>query len=327
METTNLQMNKRRPKVFIGSSSKGLPVASAIQEGLYDYYEVDVWNQGVFGLMQVNIDALIEAGNDFDYAILILTPDDEVTSNSATTPSPRDNVIFEIGFFLGALGKEKTFIVHDRTANIKIPTDLAGLSFAKFAPVNNGNYTAALGPACNKIKLKIDEIENRQGPIDGVHLLVQSALQLVSKALTAPVDINVSKLRAFIFKKEDSILVCTHFWAPYPVIEVVGDLKFDINPLTVEQVAVVKAANKKRVIGVPVSPLSTEIDGVEGDVDEGLCFVLAAPILGPRGEVWGTVDFDASSEEGANLLRQPMAQNVIFELGKHLYMTLVNQKS
>ena len=326
MNTQNLEMTSRRPTIFIGSSSKGLPIASALQEGLFEHYEVEVWNQGVFGLMQVNLDALIEAGKYFDYAVLVLTPDDEISSNNSSSPSPRDNVIFEIGFFLGALGKKRTFIVYDSKANLKIPTDLAGINFAKFSTVTNGNYTAALGPACNKIKIEIDKHEKEPPPSKLlVQNLVRSALELVSKALTAPVGFHVSKLRAFIFKKEESLLICTHFWSPSPVKEVVGMLKFDINPLTAEQVAVVKAAIRRQVVAVPVSPLTTDLNGVEGDVDEGLCFVLAAPILGPNGEVWGTVDFDASSAEGESLLRQQMSHNVIFELGRHLYMTLAGE--
>ena len=322
-----------RPRLFIGSSSEGLGVARALQVGLDESFEVEIWSQGAFGLSQGNLDALINAGQDFDFAVLVLTPDDIVTANSIASPSPRDNVILEVGFFLGALGRERTFMVYDRTADLKIPSDLAGVSFATYTPPKHGNLVAAVGPACAKI---ITAAENapapkvipspRTPPDEWTQALVQSALELVCGALTTPLSPDGARLRAFIFKMEESQegshLVCSHFWAPRQVKEVVGELRFSVDPETAKEVAVVRAVLEKRVVAVPVSPLSEDLDGIQGEVEEDLCFVLAAPILGPGGEVWGTVDFDASRPEGGELLSQEMSHNVLFKLGKHLYLAL-----
>ena len=312
------------PKIFIGSSTKGKPIAEALQEGLSEVYEVELWGQGAFRLMQSNINSLIEAGQHFDYAILVLTPDDEMIVNAVTNPSPRDNVIFEIGFFLGALGQERTFIVYDNNANLKIPTDLAGVSFATYRP--SPNLTSALGPACTKIKNAIKDIEARIEEENKVTKLVLSALKVASSALTIPLSFDISKIRAFIFKLEGNELVCRHFWTPPQIQtrEEVG-LSFKMDSETAKQVAVVQAARNKRVVGVSVSPLAEDLDGVQGEVEEDICFILAAPILGPNGEVWGTVDLDTSSPEGEKLLKQPLSKNVIFELGKHLYMALTQK--
>ncbi len=319
------QQPKTRPTIFIGSSTKGVPIAEALQEGLIKYYEVELWGQGTFRLMQSNINSLIEAGKYFDYAVLVLTPDDEITANATTVPSPRDNVIFEIGFFLGALGQERTFIVYDHTANLKIPSDLAGISFATFYPSASGHLTAALGPACTKIKNSIEAIKP-PGPGPEVHNLVQSALKVVSSALTIPLSFDVSKLRAFIFKLEGNELVCKYLWTPpqTQTREEVG-LTFKVDDVTARQVAVVKAAIRKSVVAVAVSPLVGDVDAIQGEVEEDIRFILAAPILGENGEVWGTVDLDASSPEGEKLLRQSLSKNVIFELGKHLYLALTNK--
>jgi hypothetical protein len=69
------------------------------------------------------------------------------------TLGPRDNIIFELGLFMGRLGRERTFIVRPASGPLKIPSDLAGIATAAFDwPRSDENYRAALGPACDLIR-------------------------------------------------------------------------------------------------------------------------------------------------------------------------------
>jgi hypothetical protein len=96
----------------------------------------------------------------FDFAILILTPDDAVTSRDAESFGPRDNVIFELGLFIGTLGRSRTFLLHQADSALKIPSDLAGVTTGAFAwPRDDGSRKSALGASIDTIR---DEIE-RQG--------------------------------------------------------------------------------------------------------------------------------------------------------------------
>jgi predicted nucleotide-binding protein len=70
----------------------------------------------------------------------------------------RDNVIFELGFFMGALGPERTFIVYSRDNSPTLPSDLAGVTVATFAERQDGNIDAAVGPASIQIKQAIEGI-------------------------------------------------------------------------------------------------------------------------------------------------------------------------
>lgn len=93
-----------RPRVFIGSSSEGLEIAETIQLNLDHLCEVTIWTQGLFTLGSGVLEALAAKLSEFDYAILVLTPDDLTESRNQALFSPRDNVIFELGLFMGYLG-------------------------------------------------------------------------------------------------------------------------------------------------------------------------------------------------------------------------------
>lgn len=147
--TTNKK--RCREKIFIGSSTEGLEVANRIQAQLAADYEPVVWNQTVFGLGQVTIEALEKAVREFQFAVFVLTPDDDRTSRDTKTKVPRDNVIFEAGLFIGSLGRTRAFVIQEDCKTLAVPSDLSGLTVARFQN-GNSNMSAALGPACQSIR-------------------------------------------------------------------------------------------------------------------------------------------------------------------------------
>jgi predicted nucleotide-binding protein len=148
------------PLVFIGSSVEGLEVAQALQEGLEHVAETTLWSQGVFGLSDGTLETLDDIAREYDFAVLVLSPDDLTTKRGAQKPSARDNVLLELGLFIGALGRRRTFIVYARDTEIHLPTDLAGVTPATFASKRTDrNLTAAVGPVCTKITREL----KRQG--------------------------------------------------------------------------------------------------------------------------------------------------------------------
>jgi hypothetical protein len=155
-------MKHPRPSVFIGSSAEGLPFAEAIQLNLDRDCDVVIWYQGVFGLSDGNLECLIEKADEFDFAILVLTPDDLTFSRGKRKPSPRDNVLLELGMFIGVLGRKRTFVVYDRTANMKLPSDLAGVALADYQPHQSGNVQASVGAACTMVKTSIKRLGLRE---------------------------------------------------------------------------------------------------------------------------------------------------------------------
>lgn len=141
-----------KPRVFIGSSTEGLEFARAVRSLLAEDAEVTVWNEGFFGLGDAFIETLVNELPSFDFAVLIFTPDDSISGRESTY-GPRDNVLFELGLFVGRLGRSRTFILRQSFAGLKIPTDLSGVTTAKFEwPRDDNSHKSAVGAACDSIR-------------------------------------------------------------------------------------------------------------------------------------------------------------------------------
>ena len=142
-----------RPVVFIGSSKESLPIAEAIQSNLeHDDLIVRLWTDGVFGASQFVITELEKQVREANFAILVLGADDEVVSRDEKSDAPRDNVIFELGLFMGALSHERTFMIVPHDGDIKIPTDLLGLIPLNYKSGDSSNLDSSLGTVCNQLR-------------------------------------------------------------------------------------------------------------------------------------------------------------------------------
>jgi hypothetical protein len=144
----------RLPRLFIGSSKEGLDVAYAIQENLEYDAEATVWTQNIFSPSEYALKNLLGAMKAFDFSALVFTPDDVVRIRGQEDAAIRDNVVFEFGLFVGALGLARCFCVVPRDARpLRIPTDLLGLAPLTFRSQRfDRNLVAALGTACNQMR-------------------------------------------------------------------------------------------------------------------------------------------------------------------------------
>lgn len=149
--------------------------------------------------------------------------------------------------------------------------------------------------------------------------LVNGALQMVCRATSLPQTPESAKLRAFIFRLEGDQLVCRYYWSPNPTQEEVGRTRFAATPEVASEVAVVRCALSHKITRTPVLPLSNAVaTETEGGVAADLTFVLAAPILARDGSVWGTVDFDTSTDTGEALLSTEVSDAAMYQLSQHI---------
>jgi CRP/FNR family transcriptional regulator, cyclic AMP receptor protein len=124
-----------RPALFLGCATESLSFAEQVQLAFkFDPVDVRVWTDDVFGASSFPLVDLETAIERSDFGVLLLSPDDEVTSRMKTMNAPRDNVIFELGLFIGGLGHARTFLVKPRGVDLKIPSDLLGLTPFEYTP-------------------------------------------------------------------------------------------------------------------------------------------------------------------------------------------------
>ncbi len=156
-------------EVFIGSSSEGLRVAHCISNHLKCVATTKVWDSDIFRLSHGTLETLVDELDRYDFAILVLTPDDDLESRNQVFQSPRDNVLFECGLFMGRLGRKRTFIVYEK--NVKIPSDLAGITLAQYELDQNSDLEISLRATCDKIIAEIKKqryLPSRK--VDGVEI-------------------------------------------------------------------------------------------------------------------------------------------------------------
>ncbi|MCZ4328514.1 nucleotide-binding protein [Castellaniella denitrificans] len=143
----------RKPRLFIASSAEKLKVADAFNVNLDHDFEATIWKNGTFNLSSVTINAVVEKSSVVDFALFVFAPDDEVLIREQHQNVIRDNVLFELGLFIGAIGLERCFIVKPRGVELRLPTDLLGVTMADYeADRSDGDLESATNTACTLIK-------------------------------------------------------------------------------------------------------------------------------------------------------------------------------
>lgn len=156
------------PTVFIGCAVEDINVANEVQARLDRFAEAEIWHENAFVPTRAAFESLMKTARRVDFAVLIANAWDTVAVrrnlNLATPDSialvPRDNVIFEFGLFLGALGRDRVFLLVDRAAASRLPTDLSGVVPLDYDG-GKQNVRSAVGPAGTEIERAIKTFGHR----------------------------------------------------------------------------------------------------------------------------------------------------------------------
>jgi hypothetical protein len=158
-------MKVKKPLLFVGSSSEakdnGIPQAFA--SALSDHARViPWWDAPQFSAMETTIEALYQAANEYDFAVFVVTPDDKTRSRKKEHNSPRDNVIFELGLFLGTIGPSRILTTMQQGASIKLPSDLNGVTIPRFEFGDEYDLISSVNRACKSFVTRIDKLGRKK---------------------------------------------------------------------------------------------------------------------------------------------------------------------
>ena len=120
------------PIVFIGCSADALDIAGALQDAL-DTGDIipRLWTSGgLYGEARFAIDSFVHQVASSDVAVLVMGH----TAASGDRPDTAlYDALFDVGLFMGSLGKERTMIVRPKSLQVTVPTDRLGFSTVTYS--------------------------------------------------------------------------------------------------------------------------------------------------------------------------------------------------
>jgi Predicted nucleotide-binding protein containing TIR-like domain len=208
MEKPMAKKKTIKPKLLIGSSSESKALAEAFQKALKPVANaIGWWETDEFESMRSTLSALIDASQEYDFGLFLLTGDDTTISRKKAMPAPRDNVLFEFGLFLGSIGEKRTFPVIPNQVPVKTPSDLKGITIIQLQ--DDRELKLAVKDAVKKIASLIEKRGRRQSR----YLLAKSwgydeksfefSMWLDAVKLTARKDRLHNKQFAIVARKHD----------------------------------------------------------------------------------------------------------------------------
>ncbi|ASW08117.1 TIR domain-containing protein [Rhizobium sp. 11515TR] len=147
---------REKARVFIISSAEALPVARLVRNAFeHDPFLTTIWTDGVFRVANYTLQDLEAEVDDSDFAVAIAHADDLTESRGKDWPSPRDNVVFELGLFMGKLGRQRAILMEPREEKVKLPSDLSGITTIPYRFESGRDAASFIAPACDKLRQHI----------------------------------------------------------------------------------------------------------------------------------------------------------------------------
>jgi hypothetical protein len=146
----------------MGSSAEGLRIAETVRNLLDPVCDVELWTQDISIPPEGTLASLETALPRPDFALFVLTADDLTVPRGTWKATPQDGILFALALFMGRLGRERTFVLFDRTKSAVLPSNLTGATAVTFAPHASGSLEASLGAPSTRIREVIERLGIRR---------------------------------------------------------------------------------------------------------------------------------------------------------------------
>jgi predicted nucleotide-binding protein len=149
-------------RLFLASSVEGRARARDLRSRLPTDWSVDLWDEGIAVPGSTLLDGLLRLGGEVDFAVLVLSGDDELRCRGQVHTVPRDNVLFEAGLFIGLVGPARTLLVEDERDGLKLPSDLAGITRVRYRSRDGvDDDRAAVDAAAREVERAVRRVGRR----------------------------------------------------------------------------------------------------------------------------------------------------------------------
>lgn len=196
-----------KPALFIGSSTERLPIAYGLKQILIDCADVTVWKDAPEFVMGESIlDGLIKAGEVYDFALLVFGQDDCTMMGGEKILTVRDNVIFELGLFMGHMGTGRAFWLSPKGSKAPhLSSDLDGIVHLRFDEPEMTDALSILGSlaeARDKVCRQIGSLGFRTNRTSHVVPMRQALCLASSQYSQARFQQDLEYIHAFFSERE-----------------------------------------------------------------------------------------------------------------------------
>jgi hypothetical protein len=149
-----------RPIVFVGSSTPALSIAKEVKRGLLGVAEVLVWDKA-FDAGTWLLGGILNQAQQSDFGVFVIRQDDTARIKRTNYTTVRDNVLFEAGIFMGALGPQRTLLLWPSghgSEKLRLPSDLAGLLRESYVPPRSRDAKPDLRSALASMRRRIQSM-------------------------------------------------------------------------------------------------------------------------------------------------------------------------
>jgi hypothetical protein len=173
--------------VFFASSQEFRPTAAkiavAVRKLLPPAWSVrGWWDSALFPAGSTVVESIEKVPDSVNAAVIFFTPDDDLTSRGRGFMSPRDNVLFEAGYFMSRFGRLRCAIA--KAGDAKIPSDLSGMTVL---PLTGGKSPQDISSDADGIFAWLSE----QNPNARMKVLAEDAMKKAYEHSRAGANLDV----------------------------------------------------------------------------------------------------------------------------------------
>lgn len=141
---------RKQKHIFMGYSSHATLTANKISATIAKKAHLTIVDWQEVNIVKSIWNSIAEAERQTSCGIFLFMKDDHVVSSDQMQFAPRDNVIYEAGYFAAAKGLDRAIFIHEDGA--KIPSDLNGIIHLKLGDRHN------IAPIEKKLKIHLGQM-------------------------------------------------------------------------------------------------------------------------------------------------------------------------